>query len=203
MSVSVEVVVAPTDLAAMRESNFNLCFSKDVKYGAQEKKGNVVFSMIRSDQLGPTMNLSWEEAYEVFETTTFQAGAKVTVGTEVVPIEGGLRAHFDANGKAIVTGSVAAGSPFVVRNEWKNQASIGVNSYDVTTGKFASIFVSPKIPINSTSDLLPIKKFSVFWDMKLTTDTMFLETGTDPYPFDLTKEVKIKLQYKDGVWKKL
>jgi len=207
MSLIVHIKVADTDLSIMRGSGFILCFNRDVKYGAQEKKGNVVFSMVKPDKLSPTMDLSWEDSYEVYETTTFQAGAKAgvnaNVGTEIVPIEGGLCVNFDANGKATITGSVDSSQPFTVRNEWKHPASIGIKNYDITTGTFASIFVSPPVPVNSTSKLLPIKKFSVFWDMLLTTNTMFLQTGTDPYPFNLIDNNEITLQYKDGSWKKI
>ncbi|KAF8800361.1 hypothetical protein BYT27DRAFT_6835783 [Phlegmacium glaucopus] len=168
-----------------------------MKYGAQEVSGNVVFSMIPAKKLAPTMEFSWEDKYQVFEVVSFQAGVKVEVSTDIADIKGGQLASFDANGCATITGSPKPG-PFFVRNEWYNQAHVGVNNFDTLAGRYAAIFISPKVPLMATTSLLPSNNYRIFWDMTLETDIMFDHTSTDPFQF--TNDGQITLEYKNGAW---
>ncbi|KAF8800370.1 hypothetical protein BYT27DRAFT_7200283 [Phlegmacium glaucopus] len=185
------------DLDILKQGGFNLCLTRDVKYGAQELKGNVVFSMIPTKGLAPTMVLRWEEEkFQVYET--LQLGEKVQAGTMIADIEGGQEADFDRAGNYKLHGVPEPGQPFRVGNGWQNQAHVGVKIYD-----YGTFFISPKVPLHSTSALLPRKNYGIFWDMKLETDTIFDHTSTEPYQFSHTDDSQIMLEYKNGVWSTL
>ncbi|KAF8800349.1 hypothetical protein BYT27DRAFT_7245685 [Phlegmacium glaucopus] len=199
-TLKLKVLVEATELQNLKSSGFNLCLTRDVQYGKNELKGNVVFAMIPAEKLAPVMTLSWEEKYQVYETNTFEAGVKVDVGTTVADIQGGQQADFDVNGAHKVHGPSKAGEPFHVQNDWQNWARVGVNNYDAATKQFASIFISPKVPLTTLSSLLPIQNYGVFWHMSLETNTMFDVAKTPTYPFSLTKVSEITLEYKDASW---
>ncbi|KAF8800346.1 hypothetical protein BYT27DRAFT_7342491 [Phlegmacium glaucopus] len=199
-TLTLKVKVAPKDLEIVKESKFNLCLTRNIQYGTTELEGNVVFSMVPAVKLAPNMSLSWKEKYQVYETSNSQGGFTVKVDTQIADIEGGQQADFDTNGSYKVHGVTERGKPFRVRNEWQHPACIGVNNYDATTDSYASIYISPKLPLYSTSVLLPLKNYNIFWDMRLITNTMIDYTYTDPYPFSLTDANEITLEYKDAVW---
>ncbi|KAF8800347.1 hypothetical protein BYT27DRAFT_7342492 [Phlegmacium glaucopus] len=188
------VKVDKADLDILKEGGFNLCLTRDVKYGARELKGNVVFSMVPAGELGPTMELSWEDKYQVFEVASYQSGTKVELSTEIVDIEGGQLATFDANGRATITGSPMPG-PFSVSNEWHNLAHIGVKHF---AGDYVTIFISPKVPLVAVSSLLPSNNYRIFWDTTLETGIQFDHTSTEPYEF--TNDGQITLEYKNRAW---
>ncbi|KAF8800357.1 hypothetical protein BYT27DRAFT_7245683 [Phlegmacium glaucopus] len=183
------VKVDKADLDILKEAGFNLCLARDIKYGAQEVSGNVVFSMVPAEKLAPTMKFSWEDKYQVFEMFSFQAGTKVEVSTEIVDIEGAshLRRKW-----------LPKPGPFFVRNEWHNLAHVGVNNFDALTSRYAAIFISPGVPLMATTSLLPSNNYCIFWEMKLETGIMFDHTSTEPYEF--TNDGQITLEYKNGVW---
>ncbi|KAF8800356.1 hypothetical protein BYT27DRAFT_7342497 [Phlegmacium glaucopus] len=199
-TLTLNVKVAPKDLEIVRESKFNLCLTRNIQYGTTELEGNVVFSMVPAIKLAPNMSFSWKEKYQVYETGSSQSGLMVKVDTQIADIEGGQQVDFYTNGSYKVHGVTERGKPFRVRNEWQHPACIGVKNYDASTGSYASIYISPKLPLCSTSILLPLKKYSIFWDMRLVANTMIDYTYTDPYSFSLTDASEITLEYKDAVW---
>ena len=90
------------------------------------------------------------------------------------------------HGDGPVVGEEDLNKPLTVRNEWKEDARVGVRSYDLKTKTYNSLFVSPKILTDMTSELTPIRKFSVFWHQQLVTDTIIDDTVADPFPFEVT-----------------
>ncbi|KAF8800368.1 hypothetical protein BYT27DRAFT_7200278 [Phlegmacium glaucopus] len=199
-TLKLKVLVEASELSNLKESGFNLCLTRDVVYGQNELRGNVVFAMIPAEKLAPVMTLIWEEKYQVYETNTFEVGVKVDVGTTIADIQGGQQADFDKNGAYKVHGPTRAGEPFNVQNDWQNWARVGVNNYDASTKKFASIFISPKVPLAMLSTLLPIQNYRVFWHMSLETNTIFDVAKTPTYSFSLTKVSDITLEYMNATW---
>ena len=55
-----------------KQSNYNLCLARKVDANGTEEAGNVVFSSVESQKLGPRLSFQWEDQYQVFETNTFQ-----------------------------------------------------------------------------------------------------------------------------------
>lgn len=124
-----------------------------------------------------------------------QAGAQVTVDTQTEDTLGGEKTTFDRLGKPTKGGVPQPGNPFYVVNNWKPEGRVGINHFDVTTGKPSSIFVSAPLLLDMTSTLLPIKKFNIFWIGDLTTNSMFDIASTTPFTFDMTKKTEIWLNY--------
>ncbi|KAF8800985.1 hypothetical protein BYT27DRAFT_7262398 [Phlegmacium glaucopus] len=156
--------------------------------------------MVPAQNLGPRMTLRFGDQYQVYETSRFQPGAQATPDTDVADIVGGQTVRFDEGGSYTITGNPEPGHPFHVQNGWRTPARIGVNNYDTSSNSFTSFFISPPVLLQSTSDLLPIKKFSVFWDPILVTNTMFDNTIVGGFAFDLTHNNNITLQYNNEGW---
>ncbi|KAF8800360.1 hypothetical protein BYT27DRAFT_7200269 [Phlegmacium glaucopus] len=175
----------------VKESKFNLCLTRNIQYGTTKLEGNVIFSMVPAIKLGPN--------YQVYETSDFQGGLMAKVDTQIADIEGGQQVDFDTNGAYKVHGVTERGKLFCARSEWQHPACIGVKNYDTTTDSYASFFISPKLPLYSTS-LLPLKNYNIFWEMRLITNTMIDYPYIDPYPFSPTDASEITLEYKDAVW---
>jgi len=72
MSINVRVLVDKEVLETLMDSDFNLCLTRDVKYGQRTLKGNVVFAMVPSKHLADVVELAWEDKYQVFETTSYE-----------------------------------------------------------------------------------------------------------------------------------
>jgi hypothetical protein len=72
---------------------------------------------------------------------------------------------------------------------------VGVRSFDPISNAYNTLFLSPQILTEMTSDLTPIKKFSIFWHQHLVTDTIIDDTISDPYVFELTGKDEITIKY--------
>ena len=71
---------------------------------------------------------------------------------------------------------------------------MGVRSFDPTTDTYHCFFLSPKIPIHTTSELTPTNKFTIFWHQHLATDIIIDDTVTDPFVFEMNGD-DITLKY--------
>jgi len=101
-----------------KESNYNVCLARKVDVDGKEKDGNVVFSSVLSQELGPQLQFQWEDQYQVFEANTFQTGVEiVTVSTGVINIVGGQTTTFDDLGLGSTSGNPLPGAPFMVVND--------------------------------------------------------------------------------------
>ncbi|KAF8329597.1 hypothetical protein F5887DRAFT_115756 [Amanita rubescens] len=204
MMSKVKVLIDGEALKTLMGSDFNLCLTRDVKVGPKILKGNVVFSMVPTTHLAPEVGLEWEDKYQVFETMSYRAGVKVTYGTEFVDIKLGQKVTFDYHGNGKVTGEGDQTRPLGVRNDWKEDARVGVRSFDPTTDTYNALFLSPQILTDMTSELTPIKKFSIFWHQHLITDTIIDETVSDPYVFEMTgDEITIKYAKDKPHWSRV
>ncbi|KAF8334384.1 hypothetical protein F5887DRAFT_918114 [Amanita rubescens] len=196
MSTVVQVVIQKEALETLIGSEFNLCIVRMVEVGDVEYKGNVVFAMVPFKDLRRGVTLQWEDKYQVFETTSYKVGSKVTAGTETADIKLGQQATFDVIGGADVTGGEDVKQPLHVRNDWKEGARVGVRNFDPTDESYHSLFLSPEILTDMTVKLTPTNKFAVFWHQQLVTDTITdLNTIADPFVFEINHRNMAKLIY--------
>jgi len=204
--LQLRVEIDPAEVTNAKKAGWSLCLAKSaISVDGSEKDGNVVFSRISSEDISTTVDFAWQENYQVFGAYEFEAGIPVKIGTNIHDISGGEIAVLQGDGTVPVTGKKEAGKPFRVCNKWHHPGCVGVNAYDLTpkTKTYSAIFVSPIIPIESTSTLLPIQKYFVFWTSSLKTNQMFFKNETNHYDFDLTTETSARIQYKGGKWEKL
>src|SRR4029077_17672546 len=68
---NVKVAIGSDALETLMSSGFNLCLTRDVKFGGTVQKGNVIFAMVSTDNLAPIVELQWEDKYQVFETMSY------------------------------------------------------------------------------------------------------------------------------------
>ncbi|KAF8344555.1 hypothetical protein F5887DRAFT_263871 [Amanita rubescens] len=197
MTTKIKVLVDGDALQTLMNSEFNLCLTRDVKVGTKILKGNVVFSMVPTKSLAPEVELEWEDKYQVFETTSYKAGVKVSSGTKFVDMKLGQKVTFDIHGAGKAVGEGDQSKPLAVRNDWKEDARVGVRSFDPITETYNALFLSPQILTDMTSELTPIRKFSIFWHQHLITDTIIDETVSDPYVFEMTDDETIIRYAKD------
>ena len=61
------IEIGPNDLARFIDGHFDLYVTRSVVFDGEEQDGNIIFSMIPSNKLAPTQNLTWGESYEVFQ----------------------------------------------------------------------------------------------------------------------------------------
>ncbi|KAF8331539.1 hypothetical protein F5887DRAFT_1176323 [Amanita rubescens] len=217
MTSKVKVLIDGEALKTLIGSDFNLCLTRDVKVGPKILKGNVVFSMVPTKHLAPEWDSSGRTSiksskrrrtgsvctYSVIDSLA-KAGVKVTSGTKFVDIELGQKVIFDAHGYGKVTGEGDQTKPLGVRNDWKEDARVGIRSFDPTTDTYNALFLSPQILTDMTSELTPIKKFSIFWHQHLITDTIIDETVSDPYVFEMTgDEITIKYAKDKPHWSRV
>ncbi|KAF8800984.1 hypothetical protein BYT27DRAFT_7342204 [Phlegmacium glaucopus] len=197
--LTVNVIVDPQTLSILHEGNYSLCLARDLRFGSQEMKGNVVSSIVPAREVSPRMTLGLEDRYQVYETVRFDPGAQVQPATATADIVGGQTVRFDETGSPDITGVPRPGQPFSVQNDFRQGYCIGVNNYDISSQSFTSFFISPPVPVRWTSELLPIKRFSVFWNSNLAINTMFDPAAINAFTFDIDNS-DITLQYKDGAW---
>ncbi|KAF8344559.1 hypothetical protein F5887DRAFT_918117 [Amanita rubescens] len=197
----VKVLIDRDALETLVGRDFNLCLTRDVKAGPKILKGNVIFAMVPNKSLGLEVKLEWEEKYQVFETMSYQEGTKVTSGTEFADIKLGQKATFDDHGDGRVIGDVDQNKPLGVQNDWREDARVGVRSFNPITDTYHSLFLSSKILTDMTSELTPIKKFSIFWHQYLVTDTIIDNAVSDPFVFEMNRdEITIKYAKEQPHW---
>lgn len=181
---SVKVLIDKGALETLTSSEFNLCLTRDVKSGGKIFKGNVVFAMVPTKQLEPEVALEWEDKYQVFETKSYEGGVKVLSDTQLADLKLGQKATFDGRGVGHVIGEENLNKPLTVRNDWEEDAHVGVRSYDLKTQTYNSLFLSPKVLTEMTCEVTPINKFSIFWHQYLETDTIIDDTVSDAFEFE-------------------
>ncbi|KAF8800363.1 hypothetical protein BYT27DRAFT_7263009 [Phlegmacium glaucopus] len=198
--LTLNVNIAHEDLVTLRADGFNFCLSRAVQFDGMLKPGNVVFYACPSKYLAPHIGVEWKDEYQVYGTTQPKTGEVVTVDTEIGDIVGDQVATIREDCTVKIYGGYSVGAPFHVENEWKDQACIGVSNYNVRSGTYSSFFVSPKVSKPSKSEILPMQLYTVFWNKKLATNTMF-EPPADRFVFALTPGMaEITLTYKDKKW---
>jgi len=116
------------------------------------------------------------------------------VGTNTSDIKLGQQATFDINGAAEVTGGEDPKKPLYVRNDWKEDARVGIKNFDPIDESYHSLFLSPEILTNMLVKLTPTNKFAVFWNQHLVTDTV-TDNLTDPFVFEIDHNNTAKLTY--------
>jgi len=202
MALSVNIKLTDQQVDAFKGSNFSICFVRSINEGGTDQQGNVVFASIPSTELKPSMLCEWVEQYQVFEIHTFQGGVKVKSNTDVVDMEAGYTVKFDDHGHGAKTGPIAGDQAFHVENGFSPNACVGVNNYDPVRKAFTPIYVSTPNPLHTRSDLTPIKKFGIFLEKRLKTETMIDHTSTPIFSFDMTQINTISLEYKTdtGLW---
>ena len=60
-----------------KQSHYNICLARKVDADGKEVDGNVVFSSVLSQNLGPQQQFQWEDQYQVFETNLFEVSTHV------------------------------------------------------------------------------------------------------------------------------
>ena len=73
----VHVHLGPQVVAVAKKSFNNLCLARDVEVNGSERRGNVVFSAVLSQNLGPNSNFQWKDRYQVFKADKFRVSTHV------------------------------------------------------------------------------------------------------------------------------
>ncbi|MCQ8783883.1 hypothetical protein [Mangrovibrevibacter kandeliae] len=195
MGKSVVIQISSSDLATLKQAKYQLCFAKKV---------NDTYSVVwqsASDYL-VSNTFSWVPAYKMFATNNFQAGVKVSVQTQIVPIGLGQQATLDADGN--LGSAVDGGTPnsLTLNNKYKpihpglQSVSTTIDGKQVTT----PIYVSPQEMVLGIDTLTPVEVVQVWFQQNITTSTMISEAVSNSVEIDLTETDTATRLYSGGVW---
>jgi len=170
---TLNVNIDPTVFPVLKQS-YNLCIAKKV---------NGTYNVVWQGGTFEEKNVfSWVESYQTFATQTYAQGLLVSASCIPENIQAGETCILDTNGDMdSATGTpVVSPSTFFVQNDF-GSIHIGVNQ--LVAGTWAPVFVSPEI-VKGPVDLTPLVSVMVWFDLTLTSGTMFFESISNSVEVD-------------------
>ncbi|KAG7096283.1 hypothetical protein E1B28_003730 [Marasmius oreades] len=194
------VNIATSSLNALKAANYKLCIAKDVN-----GKPNVVFK--GGNKVLNHNEFVFEDLFRVSGTNKFEDGALVKASTDQVPILGGQEVILSPAGTfGPVSGPVDPTKPFTVHNRYTEFINFGVEAR--VGNEYNYIYVSPYPQGSGDVILQPKKKFLIWFDQTLDTETMFSRSVTNAIELDFTSTSEHEISFsapKDkpakGVWR--
>ncbi len=193
---TVVVEVAESDLQALKESGYRLCFSKQ---GSGE-----IFDVIWQAyaEFLSTNVFGWDPTYEIFCTNSFEVGGEIRSTTNFVEIEFGQQSTLDANGFLSSPSSGENDSAITLINEYGGVYP-GLSQYCVgieNETSIAPIFVSETAILTGSYDLVTTDEVMVWFEQSAESGTMFETPSSNNIVADLTSYDRVTLLYEEDMW---